>query len=758
VAGTGRDDVLGIRSIRTATAVAALVLVLAACTPPATGGTTSTTTTSSTTTTTTAPLPGTTLVMASDSGDYIGGGVNRTYTPADGTFTATSSATHVRIGFTATGSPGTWWYLNFASPDAGQLEVGPYELATRDPFQSPTRPGLDVSGSGRGCNNSNGRFLVRELERDGSGILTRFAAEFEQHCEGATAALRGTIRWNAFDPYPAVPDSDRDGVPDTADNCRNTANAGQVDADRDGQGDACDTTPLHSWIEFRGDPGDYIAGGTPRNWYPADGTFRAGHTYGDLANAEIGFDGGLDNWTLQFHSPNGQLAVGTYTGATRFPFQAAGVPGLSVYGSGRGCNTVTGSFTILDISYGPSQEITRLSADFEQHCEGGTAALRGSVRYQVATDPPQPPVTTTTTSTTTSTTTTVPGVNHPPTISAFAPVVSSGSAPLTTALRWTIGDVDGNPLTCRLDLDGDEVFEVTITNCSTNSIRSATFTSSRIIRLRVSDGIAAAVETKAPVTVGAASADPFGVTVRINGSMTTSQQQAFTAAATRWASVIRAGLSDVSVSVEANACGSGAPAFSGVVDDVLVDATISPIDGVGGILGQAGPCLVRTAGGLTAYGAMHFDSADVASLEASGQLGAVILHEMGHVLGFGTLWPSKSLVTGAGTSNPTFGGVTALGAWQALGGAGAVPVENTGGSGTADSHWRESIFGRELMTGYLNTGTTPLSALTIASLADLGYVVDLGAADSFGLGSLRSGQGAATIPLPVIPITPRGSV
>ena len=35
---------------------------------------------------------------------------------------------------------------------------------------------------------------------------------------------------------------------------------------------------------------------------------------------------------------------------------------------------------------------------------------------------------------------------------------------------------------------------------------------------------------------------------------------------------------------------------------------------------------------------MSFDTADLARMEADGSLTDVILHEMGHVLGFGTLW------------------------------------------------------------------------------------------------------------------------
>jgi hypothetical protein len=39
-------------------------------------------------------------------------------------------------------------------------------------------------------------------------------------------------------------DSDGDGIPDTADNCRLTYNPDQADRDRDGVGDACDNCPL----------------------------------------------------------------------------------------------------------------------------------------------------------------------------------------------------------------------------------------------------------------------------------------------------------------------------------------------------------------------------------------------------------------------------------------------------------------------------------------------------------------------------------
>ena len=76
------------------------------------------------------------------------------------------------------------------------------------------------------------------------------------------------------------------------------------------------------------------------------------------------------------------------------------------------------------------------------------------------------------------------------------------------------------------------------------------------------------------------------------------------------------------------------------MDDLLIDASVVAIDGAGGILGQAGPDWVRSASLLPFHGEMEFDSADVSSMYNGGTLYSVILHEIGHILGLGTLWSS----------------------------------------------------------------------------------------------------------------------
>lgn len=216
----------------------------------------------------------------------------------------------------------------------------------------------------------------------------------------------------------------------------------------------------------------------------------------------------------------------------------------------------------------------------------------------------------------------------------------------------------------------------------------------------------------------------YQVTVVYVGAFTAAQRSAFDAAAARWSQVITGDLPGVTL-----------PGGT-FVDDVQIQASIVPIDGANGILGQAGPTDFRTGvAGLPYAGVMEFDTADVAAMESDGTFRGVIMHEMGHVLGLGTLWDSLNLVSGAGGANPVYVGANAVREYNAIFGVTgtSVPVENTGGPGTRDSHWRESTMQTELMTGYASPPgvAMPLSRITVGSLADLGYTVNYGAADLY---------------------------
>jgi hypothetical protein len=135
-------------------------------------------------------------------------------------------------------------------------------------------------------------------------------------------------------------------------------------------------------LSLTGEPGDFVLGNQSKFLTPADGTFNVSENFDN--GVSLFFSGNQlgEFWLVDFAAPNNQLlTVGTYTGATRFPFQAFSEPGLSIAGDGAGCNTLTGNFTVLEINYGPGGSIISFDATFEQHCEGVAAALRGELRF-----------------------------------------------------------------------------------------------------------------------------------------------------------------------------------------------------------------------------------------------------------------------------------------------------------------------------------------------------------------------------------------
>lgn len=215
----------------------------------------------------------------------------------------------------------------------------------------------------------------------------------------------------------------------------------------------------------------------------------------------------------------------------------------------------------------------------------------------------------------------------------------------------------------------------------------------------------------------------FDIQVSFSGDA--AYQSYFTQAAARWMQIVTGDLPDVTSSP------------FGFVDDLLISASVVPIDGPGGTLGQAGPDSFRGGSSLPYHGVMEFDSADLADLVADGTLDEVILHEMGHVLGLGTLWDFLGLENGF-----AYVGQNALREYRTLFGdatATAVPVERFGGPGTAGGHWSEDIFGNEMMTGYVD-GAMPISRMTVGSLQDMGYTVAYTAANPYALSGAVAGD------------------
>jgi hypothetical protein len=250
--------------------------------------------------------------------------------------------------------------------------------------------------------------------------------------------------------------------------------------------------------------------------------------------------------------------------------------------------------------------------------------------------------------------------------------------------------------------------------------------------------------------------NPFHIEVRFLGGLTEEQKQAFKDAADRWAEIIVGDLQDVQLSDGTQ------------VDDVRIDAAGVDIDGPGRVLGRAGPRLLRPAGSthefLPILGTMEFDVADIPTMIAQNLWNTVIMHEMGHVLGMlDFVWSAKGFVANKNTPQWSFTGPSAMTEFGKLqdpcanatmsqligvagmaaaddssgsdgrGGAVPVPIEDNFGPGTIGSHWRESVFGNEMSTGFVDQGVNPLSRITGGALKDIGYDVNLDACDVYGL-------------------------
>jgi Calx-beta domain-containing protein len=395
-----------------------------------------------------AATPQTFIMLNSQPGDWVGQGMLQTFTPSDGTFTFTKIPTGgVQVSF-YNPTPSHFWNLWFKPPSGQAFAKAEYEGAQRFSFGSPTKPGMDIFGDGRGCNTVTGRFLVMEAAFDTAGNVLRLAIDFEQHCEGATPALFGSVRYNST--VSAIPRvSVGDAITLKGNVGTNDANVivslslpssspvtvqyatvdksalngtdyvgstGSVQfplgvtsqnlaipilGDRLARGNknfqvklsAPSGAPLGDGIakvrildpnvsmtvlSMSSQPGDYIGQGKKWLYTIADGVFTTSRNYDNGVSVFLRAD---DWWNLDFAGPsNATLTKGTYYNAQKYPVQPPGVPGLNVYGAGRGCNTLTGLFNVLRANYSTTGAVTHFSVDFEQHCEGWTPALFGSLR------------------------------------------------------------------------------------------------------------------------------------------------------------------------------------------------------------------------------------------------------------------------------------------------------------------------------------------------------------------------------------------
>lgn len=215
----------------------------------------------------------------------------------------------------------------------------------------------------------------------------------------------------------------------------------------------------------------------------------------------------------------------------------------------------------------------------------------------------------------------------------------------------------------------------------------------------------------------------YNIDVVFLGGLNPAQQAMFNLAAQRWSQIIVGDVTDVFD-----------PTF-GLIDDILITAELANLNPM--LLGQATFTDQRADALMLPYrGFMEFNSLYYNNDTSAGFMDT-IMHEMAHVIGFNaTLWQQRGLLNNTNPADPRFTGALATAEHNALFGVNqnGVPLENTTGNPGSDlTHWLQvdqpggrNGYENELMT-FAASGTppAPISRVTAAQFADLGYVVNM---------------------------------
>lgn len=360
------------------------------------------------------------IIIESQSGDVVGAGANY---DLQGELTVLTGQDYVDI------YDDDGWNFKFRSASGLDLEPGAYYNASYWTTYNPEDAGIAVGGPRGYCGDRSGEFFVYELLADYTNPVV--AIDFVQYCDSSTAALTGSIRINSDIPHKragplaaavVTPARLTEGESVQLDARKSFTQNGSIIsyqwekltgpsvriADENSLNtivEVTETIPLggsnltmqlrvtddsslsnvysfdlpvssksdpKSFLSFSSEEGDYIAQG--RSWYYDDSDSRFSMSSYNVNQVSVSVDN-YDYWSVDFGGPSeSKLQAGFYDNATRFPFQDAGVPGVSISGDGRGCNQNFGNFTIKKIVW-QGDEPTELRATFEQRCESRTGSL-----------------------------------------------------------------------------------------------------------------------------------------------------------------------------------------------------------------------------------------------------------------------------------------------------------------------------------------------------------------------------------------------
>ncbi len=293
-----------------------------------------------------ATAPGDTVAAAwlALDGDYDSeiGFKQELLTLQDSGFLATGTANFVDM--TVLGQ-GETYLLHCVAAQGEQLKPGRYAVSVAN--RTGPSLGASISGLNGSCESEIGNFEVFDISMSRAGTANVVFVRFELHCGGIGSAVRGELYFGAGQQtsVPAPPPLPR----------------------------------LTSSTVFnaQGEAGDNLIGATSYSDDAADARIQVGG--GALGvMAEVTAPG--QDFRLTFLPPiHKTLAPGTYTPAFDSATRGAAA-GLEITAGSTGCNHTTGSFEIVQMTYGPDGALANLDIKFVQHCEGAGPATQGELR------------------------------------------------------------------------------------------------------------------------------------------------------------------------------------------------------------------------------------------------------------------------------------------------------------------------------------------------------------------------------------------
>ena len=296
--------------------------------------------------------------LVSDPGDVIGNGGSYDYSPANALLTVNPFRNEISIRVVGD----SVWDAYLVIPGGVKLRAGTFTDLPGYPSTTAAGGAFRWASQERQCAPSNSAVTIERAEYDGDALLA-IDLRFEQRCGALSAALRGTVHWQAGDRVgpsgPVVP------VP---------ASLWQPPVG---------STPVKvSYVYLDMDASFAPGASFPRTIVPAPSVVPVSVTGRNVSvTAEDTVAKLAMNGRFQLLLGQTEIKVGYYHDLRGNSATAAPAGALDVTLNARGCATHVGWFAVDHVFYFNGL-LTQIDLRFEERCSDFSAPMRGQIHWR----------------------------------------------------------------------------------------------------------------------------------------------------------------------------------------------------------------------------------------------------------------------------------------------------------------------------------------------------------------------------------------